>query len=249
MKKTTIIIAAFIAVSAISLSFVNKDASAANTAKVANVASVSNKTPDASATVAELSSTLNKNLGLEKLGLKSDAISAAVKGYLKLKEEGKLQNEDLLTIVDMSQSGRSKRFYLIDMKNQQLLVNTYVAHGKGSGLDKATDFSNVNSSNKTSLGFYVTKGTYAGKHGTSLRLSGQEAGFNDQAEARGIVIHAADYVNESRVNSAYMGRSQGCPALSGDVYMKVIDLIKGGSALFIYYPDAKYTSESEYLNS
>ena len=93
-------------------------------------------------------------LDLQKLGLKTPALEAAVKGYLKLQSEGRLNNPDLLTIIDMSQSGRQKRFYLIDMKQQKLLVNTYVSHGNGSGLDMARDFSNVPESNKTSLGFW-----------------------------------------------------------------------------------------------
>ncbi len=247
MKKTTIFIAVVIAVSAFSFSFATKHVNAVTKSEAA--APAANATANANSEVADLSNMLIDKIGLEKLGLSTEAIEDAVKGYTKLKEEGKLKNPDLLTIVDMSQSGRQKRFYLIDLKNQQLLVNTYVAHGKGSGLDKPTNFSDQNESNKTSLGFYVTKGTYNGKHGTSMRLAGQEAGFNANAEARGIVVHAADYVNEGRVNSAYMGRSQGCPALSADVYMKVINLIKDGSALFVYYPDANYLKTSKYLNS
>jgi hypothetical protein len=166
-----------------------------------------------------------------------------------LKEEGVLQNTQYLTIVDLSQSSRKKRFYLIDVNNYELEVNTFVAHGKNSGVDVAKSFSNIPNSEKSSLGFYVTKNTYRGKHGLSLRLAGLENGFNSNAEARAIVVHAADYVNSGRVNSAYMGRSQGCPALPANIAPKVISMIKNGSALFVYNPSGNYLSSSPVLNS
>jgi hypothetical protein len=110
-------------------------------------------------------------------------------------------------------------------------------------------FSNRPQSEASSLGFYVTKDTYRGKHGLSLKLQGLENGFNDNAESRAIVVHGANYVNSSRVNSAYMGRSQGCPALPEAQAPKVIRLIKGGSALFVYNPSQKYLNSSKILNS
>jgi hypothetical protein len=189
------------------------------------------------------------SLGLEAKGLSAKAFEYAYEGYQNLCAENRLNNDQFLTIVDFSQSSRSKRFYLVDVKNCKLVLNTYVAHGKNSGVDQAAKFSNVPESNQSSLGFYVTKNTYTGKHGLSLRLAGMEAGFNDKAEARAIVVHGAEYVNSGRVNSAYMGRSQGCPALPEDVSAKVIDLIKDGSAMFLYYPSTEYLSSSRVINS
>ena len=169
--------------------------------------------------------------------------------YEKLVEEGVVQNTQYLSIVDLSQSSRNKRFYLIDVKNYKLALNTFVAHGKNSGIDEAVRFSNRPESEESSLGFYVTKETYRGKHGLSLKLAGLEDGFNDNAESRAIVVHGANYVNPARVNFAYMGRSQGCPALPQSVAPKVINLIKGGSALFVYNPNERYLNESKILNS
>jgi hypothetical protein len=194
-------------------------------------------------------SALYKNLGLQSKGLSQEAFSAAIKGYEKLKAQGVLQNTQYLTIVDLSQSSRKKRFYLIDVENYELEVNSFVAHGKNSGVDVAKSFSNTPESEKSSLGFYVTKNTYRGKHGLSLRLAGLEDGFNDNAEARAIVVHGADYVNAGRINSAYMGRSQGCPALPNGIAPKVINKIKNGSALFVYNPNEKYLGNSPILNS
>jgi len=191
---------------------------------------------------------LYEALRLDSLGLQPEALSYALKGYNKLLGQGAVTNDRYLTVIDFSQSSRRKRFYLIDMHNREVVMNTYVSHGKNSGVDMANNFSNKLNSEKSSLGFYVTTNTYQGKHGLSLRLSGQEAGFNDMAEQRGIVMHGADYVNAGRVNSAYMGRSQGCPALSEAEYATAINYIKDGSVLFIYHPDARYLNGSELIN-
>lgn len=195
------------------------------------------------------SALLYEKLNLAKAGLSEEVLTSAVKGYEKLLEEGVLDNTQYLTIVDLSQSSRKKRFYLLDLQNIKLAMNTFVAHGKNSGIDKAVKFSNTPESEASSLGFYVTKQTYSGKHGLSLKLEGMEDGFNDNAESRAIVVHGADYVNSSRVKSAYMGRSQGCPALPEGVAPKVIKMIKGGSAIFVYHPTQKYLKGSKLLNS
>jgi hypothetical protein len=192
---------------------------------------------------------LFNSLHLDEFGLSREAVDYAVKGYQKLLNSGAVENSQYLTIIDFSQSSRKKRFYIIDMENNELVWNTYVAHGKNSGMDEATRFSNRLNSEASSLGFYITGSTYRGKHGLSLRISGQEEGFNDNAEARGVVVHGAAYVNPDRVNSSYMGRSQGCPALPENEYAKVINIIKDGSVMFIYHPSAEYLNGSNILNS
>ena len=196
-----------------------------------------------------MSRVLYEKANLQNAGLSLEALEAAVKGYEKLVEEGTITNSKYLAIVDLSQSSRKKRFYLLDIETQELALNTFVAHGKNSGVDQAVRFSNRPQSEASSLGFYVTKNTYRGKHGLSLKLQGLEDGFNDNAESRAIVVHGANYVNPARVNSAYMGRSQGCPALPEAIAPKVINLIKGGSALFVYNPSETYLSNSQILNS
>lgn len=227
-------------------SFNNATSRGANSGTVGVIA---NFFVENSAASSAISAVLYEELNLGDAGLSEEALSSAVKGYEKLVEEGVIQNTQYLSIVDLSQSSRKKRFYLLDLKNHKLALNTFVAHGKNSGIDEAERFSNTPNSEKSSLGFYVTKNTYSGKHGLSLKLAGLEDGFNDNAESRAIVVHGAEYVNEGRVRSAYMGRSQGCPALPESVAPKVINLIKGGSAVFVYHPDQKYFSKSKILNS
>ena len=246
------ILASLLLVSAVSFSFIKKPIEKSlakeNTISVVNTKAAT-ITHDHALEVTNVSSNLNTKLQLTTKGLSMSALGVAIKGYMNLKEQGALKNENLLSIVDFSQSSRKKRFYLIDIKNNELLVNTYVAHGKNSGVDLANDFSNTIGSEKSSLGFYLTKGTYTGKNGFSLRMEGLDKGFNNNAEARAIVVHGADYVNAGRMNYAYMGRSQGCPALSRADYIKVIDLIKDGSALFIYSDNEKYLNSSQLINS
>lgn len=195
-----------------------------------------------------LSASLYAELSLAEKGLSREVLDAALEGYEKLVQEGIVANQQYLTIVDMSQSSRKKRLYLIDVENHELAMNTFVSHGKNSGVDMANKFSNIPESEQSSLGFYVTKHTYVGKHGLSLKLEGLEEGFNDNAERRAIVVHGADYVNAGRVNSAYMGRSQGCPAVPEAQASKIIKMIKDGSTLFVYHPSQKYLNNSPVLN-
>ena len=140
-----------------------------------------------------------------------------------------------LVIFDLSRLSTQDRFYVIDLKNKKLLYNCLCAHGKGSGENKAVTFSNQPGSLATAPGFYLTLGTYSGKHGYSLKLKGLEKGINDNAESRAIVIHGADYVsnNFAKIHGR-SGRSWGCPALPSELSKEIIDEIKGGTLLYIY---------------
>lgn len=173
-----------------------------------------------------------------------ESFTNAMAGYTRLKEQGVLK-KDLLTIVDFSKSSNTKRLWIINMKTKTVLYNTLVAHGRNSGNEFATQFSNDNSSNKSSLGFYATGEIYNGKHGESLKLDGLEPGINTNARSRAVVMHAADYVSESFIKQhSRLGRSLGCPALPPALNKEIINLIKGKSCLFIYHPSRSYTQAS-----
>ena len=135
-----------------------------------------------------------------KININDHAISLAIKGYQKLKEQGKLINQRYLTIADFSKPSSEERLYIIDMESAELVLQTLVAHGKNSGTLFAKNFSNKNESNKSSLGFYITGNTYFGKHGESLRLTGIENGINDKAAQRAIVLHGASYVSNTAIS-------------------------------------------------
>jgi hypothetical protein len=124
---------------------------------------------------------------------------------------------------------------VLDLARGEVLFHELVAHGSGSGDNYARRFSNVNDSRQTSLGLFLTGGTYEGGNGYSLKLRGLDAGVNDRAEARHIVMHGAWYVSPEHARShGRLGRSWGCPALSLYSAATVIDTIKGGSFVFSY---------------
>jgi hypothetical protein len=123
-----------------------------------------------------------------------------------------------------------------------------VAHGRNTGENFATRFSNEMDSRQTSLGLFVTDDPYVGSNGYSLRLDGLDVGFNDRARDRAIVMHGAPYVDpQLAATQGRIGRSWGCPALRSVIAAKVIDRIRGGSVVFSYYPDQDWLQHSRFL--
>ncbi|MFI5130998.1 MAG: murein L,D-transpeptidase catalytic domain family protein [Chitinophagales bacterium] len=188
------------------------------------------------------------SLHLNLTGLSRQAFLYAQKGWQKLIRQGKVLNQSVMAIIDFSQPSDRKRLYVLDMKNYKLLFNTLVAHGRNSGKQWASSFSNKPSSYKSSPGFFITQETYMGSNGYSLRLEGIERGINDKASKRAIVMHGAEYVNESYVDAqGYIGRSEGCPALPVNLADDIINTIKNGACLFVYPLNKRYISRSTFL--
>ncbi len=160
-------------------------------------------------------------------------------------DEMEYRNEEIVTIIDFSKPSTEKRLIILDLKQQKILHHTYVAHGKNTGQNRAVKFSNRQGSNQSSLGLYQTAESYFGKHGYSLRLDGLEKGFNDKARSRAVVLHSAAYVSEDFIKKyGRLGRSFGCPAVPLENSKEIIDLIKGGSCLYIYANDSYYLENS-----
>ena len=156
-------------------------------------------------------------------------------------DEMEYSNEDIVTIIDFSKPSTEKRLFILDLEKQELLYHTFVAHGKNTGVNMATKFSNNKGSNQSSLGLHRTGESYQGKHGYSLRLDGLEKGINDNARSRAVVMHSASYVSEAFIKRhGRLGRSWGCPAVPVEFSKEIIDLIKGGSCLYIYANDNNY---------
>ena len=187
------------------------------------------------------------SLHLNFKGLSHQAFDFAKQGLQKLVEEGRLLNDSIISIIDFSLPSNQKRLFVLDLKNYKILFNSLVAHGRNTGREWATSFSNKNSSYMSSPGFYLTRETYEGKNGYSLKLEGLESGVNDKAYERGIVIHGARYVCDDYVNSqGYIGRSQGCPAVPVELSRPIINTIRNGTCLFVYHPS--YITQSLVLN-
>ena len=195
------------------------------------------------------SSMLYDEMSLGEMGLAKKAFAYAYRGYKNLVSRGLVSRQNILSVIDFSQSSRNKRLYIIDIANKSLLINTYVAHGRNSGKEFATSFSNSLSSLKSSLGFYLTRDTYFGEHGLSLRIDGLERGINNNAERRAVVVHGADYLGPNYLNdNPFSGRSWGCPAVPSELSGEIIDMIKDGTVMFIYHPSKQYLSRSRILN-
>lgn len=196
-----------------------------------------------------LANLIYDSLQLGKVGLKKEAFDYAFSGYQNLLEKGVINKKGILTICDFSQSSKRKRLYLINVDAIKLVMNTYVAHGKNSGNEYATRFSNKPESNQSSLGFYLTKKTYYGEFGLALTIAGLEKGINDKAERRKIVVHGSEFVGGNYIKySRRTGRSFGCPAIPKNQSAKMINIIKNGTCLFIYHPTKNYLTSSKILN-
>ncbi|MFC3199666.1 murein L,D-transpeptidase catalytic domain family protein [Parapedobacter deserti] len=178
--------------------------------------------------------------------LNYEAFEQAMAGYTSIPAK----NKDILTVIDFTLPSTEKRMYVLDMKRKKLLFHTIVSHGRNSGEKYATKFSNRHGSHQSSLGFYLTDATYQGGNGYSLRLAGLERGINDQAMARAVVIHGADYCSERVIRATgRLGRSYGCPALPRELNKPIINTIKNGSLLYIYAGSEEYMASSNILKN
>ncbi len=154
-----------------------------------------------------------------------------------------------LAVIDYSLPSTVPRLWVFDLAERRLLFEELVSHGQGSGDALATAFSNIPESHQSSLGLFRTRNSYYGRNGYSLRLEGLEAGVNDLAYERAIVIHGADYVSEAFIErTGRLGRSHGCPAVRQAVTYPLIDSLKEEQYLFVYYPDADWLASSAFLD-
>jgi hypothetical protein len=186
---------------------------------------------------------------LQEKGLSYDAFRYAMIGFYTLKDDGRLNGKNIITIIDFTKPSTEQRFYTIDLDRKSVLYYSLVSHGKNTGENIAKSFSNVVHSNQSSLGFYITGETYVGSKGYSLKLDGIESGINDKMRERAVVMHEADYVSEYWIRKyGRLGRSQGCPALPKTISREVINTIKNKTLVFAYFDDDRYLSNSNYLN-
>jgi hypothetical protein len=168
-------------------------------------------------------------------GIRPPALSAGLHALAEARRE-RLTGSPILTLIDYGLPSTARRLWVLDVDRAQLLLHEWVAHGKGTGEDRAQRFSNEPGSHMSSLGAFLTGATYLGRHGYSLRLRGLEQGLNDRAEERAIVVHGAQYVGEPFAQRwGRMGRSFGCPAVRPEAAPLLIDAIKDGTFLFAYH--------------
>ncbi len=186
----------------------------------------------ATLTAADPATALYNRAGLSSI-ITRDVFDAA---YQSVAAHGLQVTTGTLAIADMSQPSTAKRLVVIDLSTQEVVLHTYVAHGQGSGGLMAEHFSNKHDSHQTSLGLYrVGQKIASPKHGAALLLAGLDAGVNDQARAREVIIHGADYVSEQFIaNTGRLGRSWGCPAVPRKDMTQMIAALADGGLLFVH---------------
>lgn len=189
-----------------------------------------------------------KAISSQATNLDPAVLERSLVAYQKARAQG-LDDKQMLTIIDYSKPSTERRLWVIDLKNDKVLFNTWVSHGKNSGKTQATSFSNRPGSLKSSFGvFSTTSEAYTGHNGYSLRLKGLEPGINDNAYQRAIVIHGARYVSRDVVKDyGTLGRSWGCPAVNKELAKPIINSIKDGTIIVAYYPDQSWLRNSTYM--
>lgn len=164
-------------------------------------------------------------------------------------DSGEIAKPPTLTLIDYSKPSVEPRLWVFDTVTGKLLFSELVAHGRNTGENVSTHFSDTLNSRQSSLGLFVTDETYHGSNGYSLRLDGLEPGINGRARERAIVMHGAPYVDQQMANrQGRLGRSWGCPALRAAIARDVIDTIRSGGVIFSYYPDPTWLATSRFLN-
>jgi hypothetical protein len=194
------------------------------------------------------SKSLVKSLVRQAPGLRSNVLELALEASGCAARQGLVKRPTLLTVIDYSLPSTEPRLFVFDLAAKKVLFRELVAHGKNSGENKASHFSNSPGSLATSLGLFVTEDTYNGSNGYSLRLRGLEEGINDMALDRAIVMHGAAYVSRAAIRAlGRLGRSWGCPAVRKEVARKIIDTVRGGSPIFAYYPEQRWLHNSAFM--
>lgn len=141
---------------------------------------------------------------------------------------------DIVGIADYGLHSALPRFHFVNLEREEV-KSYHVSHGQGS--DPQHDgwlkrYSNVEGSNATSRGAYVTWEWYVGRYGTSVRLGGLDE-TNNNAFDRAIVMHRAKYAEpEHLATYGRMGRSNGCFAMGEEQFKIALLNLSGGRLLF-----------------
>ena len=146
----------------------------------------------------------------------------------------KLWRRDIVGVADFARPSTLPRLHFANLENGTVR-SFLVAHGRGSDREHSgflQNFSNVEGSEATSRGSYLTAEWYSGKYGTSIRLLGLD-GDNSAALERAIVMHPAAYCTAGHIAKfGKLGRSEGCFAMSPDQFKEALWHLSGGRLLY-----------------
>lgn len=145
-----------------------------------------------------------------------------------------LWRRDIAGIADFGVHSSQRRFHFANLENGSVR-SFLVSHGAGSDREHdgwLKDFSNVEGSNATSRGAYISWEWYKGRYGTSIRLGGLDPD-NSNALPRAIVMHAAEYSRPEHVARwGRLGRSNGCFAMGPEDFREALWHLSGGRLLY-----------------
>ena len=145
-----------------------------------------------------------------------------------------LWRKDVVGIADFAQPSARPRLHFANLE-QGTLRSFLVAHGKGSDPEHdgwLKTFSNVEGSEATSRGAFLTCEWYNGKYGTSIRLAGLDVD-NSLARDRAIVMHPAWYAAPDMIEKwGKLGRSEGCFAMAPEEFNEALWQLSGGRLLY-----------------
>ncbi|TRD11747.1 twin-arginine translocation pathway signal [Erythrobacter insulae] len=142
--------------------------------------------------------------------------------------------KDIVGIADFGVHSAEKRFHFVNLDREEV-QSFHVSHGTGSDPEHdgwLNQYSNVEGSNATSKGAYITWEWYVGRYGTSVRLGGLDS-TNDAALRRYIVMHRAKYAEPDHIDRwGRLGRSNGCFALGEEQFRIALLNLSGGRLLY-----------------
>lgn len=172
-----------------------------------------------------------------------NAFNTSYRAYQKAYSLGYTKSKYFI-YIDFTKPSDMKRLFVYDAEQGIFVFSTYVTHGIGSGTGRFVEtLSNIPNSQASSIGVYQTAERYNGKHGESIRLNGLEYGYNNNARARDVVIHTADYIGNGRT-----GHSWGCPAIPIQDKAQYYSYIQNHTILIIYYPQSSWLNNSKFLH-
>ena len=134
-------------------------------------------------------------------------------------------NNNLGFIVNMAVASGRYRFFVVDLKNDSLLMNGLVAHGScNESWLEGRKYGNAIGCGCSSLGHYRIGASYQGKFGLAFKLTGLDRS-NSNAMDRNLVLHSHRCVPNHETDPSPICQSLGCPMVSPNFLSKLQGLI------------------------
>ena len=189
-----------------------------------------------------LSNFYSKNTNIKEVTKKisSDSVERITTKANEIKtflQKNSKYNQDVFFLLDMKITSNKYRFFVFDVKKNEITDSGLVAHGSGSQTD--TDelkFSNTDGSLMTSLGKYNIGNSYNGTFGKAYKMYGLDA-TNSNAYIRNIVLHSHEKMPyEEQINPIVL--SWGCPMVNEKFYLRIQNILDKSDKdvlMYIYY--------------